>query len=134
VFFTPSQRSQAAGRAYLKRFRLRTKDRDPEVSDKVAPAQIEALAKWGAPRENPYDYLEALQQPTLVVNGLLNQTARSGAPTEAGECPLLRLGRALRDFPAALEEVATFGEFQDRCATAAADCQTGVPQPLSGYI
>jgi pimeloyl-ACP methyl ester carboxylesterase len=69
VFFTPSERSQAAGHEYLKRFRLRTKDRDPEVSDKVAPAQIEALAKWGAPRENPYDYLKALRQPTLVVNG-----------------------------------------------------------------
>jgi pimeloyl-ACP methyl ester carboxylesterase len=69
VFFTPTERSQAAGRAYLKRFRLRTKDRDPEVSDKVAPAQLEALAKWGMPRENPYDYLKALQQPTLVVNG-----------------------------------------------------------------
>jgi pimeloyl-ACP methyl ester carboxylesterase len=69
VFFTPSERSQAAGRGYLKRFRLRTKDRDPEVSDKVAPAQIEALAKWGVPQENPYDYLKALQQPTLVVNG-----------------------------------------------------------------
>jgi pimeloyl-ACP methyl ester carboxylesterase len=69
VFFTPSERSQAAGHEYLKRFRLRSKDRDPEVSDKVAPAQIEALAKWGVPRENPYDYLKALQQPTLVVNG-----------------------------------------------------------------
>jgi pimeloyl-ACP methyl ester carboxylesterase len=69
VFFTPSERSQAAGREYLKRFRLRTKDRDPEVSDKVAPAQIEALAKWGVPRKNPYDYLKALRQPTLVVNG-----------------------------------------------------------------
>jgi pimeloyl-ACP methyl ester carboxylesterase len=69
VFFTPSERSQAAGREYLKRFRLRTKNRDPEVSDKVAPAQIGALAKWGVPRENPYDYLKALQQPTLVVNG-----------------------------------------------------------------
>jgi pimeloyl-ACP methyl ester carboxylesterase len=69
AFFTPSARSQAAGREYLKRFRLRTKDRDPEVSDTVAPVQIEALAKWGAPRENPYDYLKAIQQPTLVVNG-----------------------------------------------------------------
>ena len=69
VFFTASERSQAAGREYLKRFRLRTKDRDPEVSDKVAPAQIEALTKWGQPRENPYDYLKALHQPTLVVNG-----------------------------------------------------------------
>jgi pimeloyl-ACP methyl ester carboxylesterase len=69
VFFTPSQASQAAGHAYLKRFRQRVEDRDPDVSDKVGPAQIEALAKWGAPRENPFDYLKAIKQPTLVVNG-----------------------------------------------------------------
>jgi pimeloyl-ACP methyl ester carboxylesterase len=69
VFFTPSQTSQAAGREFLKRSRLRTKDRDPEVNDKVAPAQRAAIAKWGAPRERPYDYLKAIRQPTLVVNG-----------------------------------------------------------------
>lgn len=69
VFFTPSEKSQAAGRAYLKRFRLRTEGRDPEANEKVASAQIEALGKWGAPRERPYEYLKALHQPTLVVNG-----------------------------------------------------------------
>lgn len=69
VFFTPSEASQAAGRAYLKRFRLRTEGRDLEANEKVAPAQLEALAKWGAPRENPFDYLKAIHQPTLVVNG-----------------------------------------------------------------
>ncbi|MGA7789877.1 MAG: alpha/beta hydrolase [Xanthobacteraceae bacterium] len=69
VFFTPSEASQAAGRAFLKRFRLRVKDRDPEVNDKVAPAQRAAIAKWGAPRERPYDYLKGIRQPTLVVNG-----------------------------------------------------------------
>src|SRR5882757_4107828 len=69
VFFTPSERSQAAGREYLKRFRLRTEDRDPEVSANVAPAQIAALSKWGAPRDNPYAYLKDIHQPTLVVNG-----------------------------------------------------------------
>jgi pimeloyl-ACP methyl ester carboxylesterase len=69
VFFTASEVSQAAGRAYLKRFRLRVDDRDPEVSDQVAAAQLEALAKWGAPREKPFDYLKAIAQPTLVVNG-----------------------------------------------------------------
>jgi pimeloyl-ACP methyl ester carboxylesterase len=52
VFFTPSERSQAAGRAYLKRFRLRTENRDPEVSANVAPAQVAALSKWGAPRDD----------------------------------------------------------------------------------
>ena len=69
VFFTPSEVSQAAGRAYLKRFRLRVDNREPDVSDKVAPAQLEALAKWGAPRENPFEYLNAIAHPTLVVNG-----------------------------------------------------------------
>ena len=69
MHFTPSQRSQAAGRDFLKRFRLRREGRDPEVSEKVAPAQIEALGKWGAPRDNPYEYLKKLAQPTLIVNG-----------------------------------------------------------------
>ena len=69
VFFTPSESSQAAGRAFLKRFRLRSKDRDPEVNDKVPPAQRAAIAKWAAPREHPYDYLKSIRQPTLVVNG-----------------------------------------------------------------
>src|SRR3984893_331340 len=39
VHFTPSEASQAAGRNFLKRFRLRTKDRDPEVTEKAALAQ-----------------------------------------------------------------------------------------------
>jgi pimeloyl-ACP methyl ester carboxylesterase len=69
VFFTPSAASQAAGRAFLKRFRLRTQDRDPEVNEKVAPAQRAAIANWSARRQHPYDYLKAIQQPTLVVNG-----------------------------------------------------------------
>ena len=69
VHFTPSERSQAAGRDFLKRFRLRREGRDPDVSEKVAPAQLEALEKWGAPRDNPYEYLKKLTQPTLIVNG-----------------------------------------------------------------
>jgi pimeloyl-ACP methyl ester carboxylesterase len=69
VHFTPSARSQAAGRAFLERFRRRREGRDPEVSEKVASAQLEALGKWGAPRENPYEYLKNLTRPTLIVNG-----------------------------------------------------------------
>jgi DNA-binding transcriptional LysR family regulator len=42
--------------------------------------------------------------------GLLNQTTRSVAPTEAGDRLLFRLGPALRDFQAALNEIASFGE------------------------
>jgi pimeloyl-ACP methyl ester carboxylesterase len=69
AFFTPSKRSQAAGHEYLKRFRLRADGRDPEVNEKVAPAQLEALNRWGTPRPSPYEYLKQISQPTLVVNG-----------------------------------------------------------------
>jgi pimeloyl-ACP methyl ester carboxylesterase len=69
VHFTRSEKSQAAGREFLKRFRLRAENRDPEVNEKVAPAQIEAIGKWGAPREKPFEYLKSIRQPTLVVNG-----------------------------------------------------------------
>ena len=69
VHFTRSEKSQAAGREFLKRFRLRAQNRDPEVNEKVAPAQIEAITKWGAPREKPFDYLKSIHQPTLVING-----------------------------------------------------------------
>ena len=68
VHFTPSKASQAAGHEFLKRIRLRTKDRDPDVNEKVAPAQIEAIGKWGAPQKS-FDYLKAIKQPTLVING-----------------------------------------------------------------
>ena len=69
VHFTPSEVSQAAGRKFLKRFRLRTKDRDPEVTEKAALAQRTAIAQWGAKREHAWNYLKEIKQPTLVVNG-----------------------------------------------------------------
>jgi pimeloyl-ACP methyl ester carboxylesterase len=69
AFFTRSESSQAAGREFLKRFRLRREDRDPKVSEKVAPVQLEAIVRWGAPREKPFEYLKEIAQPTLVVNG-----------------------------------------------------------------
>jgi pimeloyl-ACP methyl ester carboxylesterase len=62
VFFTPSKQSQAAGREYLE-------NRDGVANDKVAPAQIAAIQKWGAPAKAPYAYLKKIPQPTLVVNG-----------------------------------------------------------------
>ena len=69
VHFTKSENSQAAGRELLKRFRLRAENRDPEVNEKVAPAQIEAIGEWGTPRERSLEYLKSIRQPTLVVNG-----------------------------------------------------------------
>src|ERR1700676_3577892 len=45
VKFSPSAAGQAAGREFLKRTHLRQEGRDPEVNDKVSPAQVEAMAK-----------------------------------------------------------------------------------------
>ena len=39
------------------------------MNDKVSPAQVEAIVKWGIQREGSYDYLKTIKQPTLVVNG-----------------------------------------------------------------
>src|ERR1700682_4624874 len=69
VLFSPSEASQAAGKEFLKRKHLRQQGRDPEVNDKVSPAQIEAMDKWGVQQEGSYDYLKTIKQPTLVVNG-----------------------------------------------------------------
>jgi pimeloyl-ACP methyl ester carboxylesterase len=69
VHFTKSEASQAAGREFLKRFRLRKENRDREVNEKVAPAQLEALGKWGIQLSKSYEYLKTIHQPTLVVNG-----------------------------------------------------------------
>jgi pimeloyl-ACP methyl ester carboxylesterase len=69
VKFSPSAAGQVAGREFLKRTHLRQVGRDPEVNDKVSPAQVEAIGKWGVQQKGSYDYLKTIKQPTLVVNG-----------------------------------------------------------------
>jgi pimeloyl-ACP methyl ester carboxylesterase len=69
VQFTPSEASQAKGRQFIKRFRSRGENRDPEVTQEAALAQRSAIAGWGAKRDNAWDYLKDIKQPTLVVNG-----------------------------------------------------------------
>src|ERR1700721_3106197 len=69
VKFSPSPAGQAAGREFLKRTHLRQVGRDPEVNDKVSPAQVEAMGNWGVQQKGSYDYLKTIEQPTLVVNG-----------------------------------------------------------------
>ena len=39
------------------------------MNDKVSPAQVEAMGKWGVQQKGSYDYLKTIQQPTLIVNG-----------------------------------------------------------------
>jgi pimeloyl-ACP methyl ester carboxylesterase len=69
VFFTDSDASQEAGRQFLKRFLARTENRDVPVNDKVAPAQMAAIAEWGSHPGKRFAYLADIKQPTLVVNG-----------------------------------------------------------------
>jgi pimeloyl-ACP methyl ester carboxylesterase len=69
VQFTPSVTSQAAGREFIKRFRRRSDNRDPEMTQEGALAQRAAIGKWGAKRDNAWGYLKEIKQPTLVVNG-----------------------------------------------------------------
>jgi pimeloyl-ACP methyl ester carboxylesterase len=69
VFFSPTETSQAAGQAFLQRLRARKENRDPPISEKVAPVQIAALEGWGAPRNEPYAYLKNIKQSVLIIHG-----------------------------------------------------------------
>lgn len=69
VFFTDSQKSQAAGREFLNRYLSRTENRDQPINEKVAPAQLAALAQWGNYAGERFAYLKDIKQPTLVVSG-----------------------------------------------------------------
>jgi pimeloyl-ACP methyl ester carboxylesterase len=69
AFFTPSEASQAAGRAHIERLKLRTADRDAPISKKAAGAQLEAIREWGAiPSTDRYAMLDRIRQPVLVVH------------------------------------------------------------------
>ena len=69
VFFTQSASSQAAGRAFLERYRARQVDRDIPINDKVMPAQLKAIGEWGELKGERFAYLKEIRQPVLVVNG-----------------------------------------------------------------
>src|SRR5882757_347662 len=53
VHFTASEQSQAAGREFLKRFRLRAENRDPEVNENVAPARVRPANESRSPMSVP---------------------------------------------------------------------------------
>jgi pimeloyl-ACP methyl ester carboxylesterase len=69
LFFTRSEASQAAGRAFIKRASVRTVDRDPESGEAVRNPQAKALIDWCASKDPKNSILEAIHQPVLVVSG-----------------------------------------------------------------
>jgi pimeloyl-ACP methyl ester carboxylesterase len=69
IFFSPSSKSQAAGREFLDRIRERTEDRDVPVSEATVTAHLAAAHEWGLAGPDGYDHLKRICHPTLVVNG-----------------------------------------------------------------
>ena len=71
LFFGRSEAAKQAGLAFWERRHQRV-DQDPPSSMAVAQAQAEAHAAYLQPLqgENPYAFLNAIKQPTLVLNGV----------------------------------------------------------------
>jgi pimeloyl-ACP methyl ester carboxylesterase len=70
LFFGRSEAAVEAGRAFWERRHQRA-DQDTPSSPAVAQAQFEAFMAYAEPLpgENPYAFLNAITQPTLVLNG-----------------------------------------------------------------
>lgn len=69
LFFSSSEKSQAAGRAFWKR-RHKRADQDIPSSKAAMQAQAAAITNWGVvPKIDRYGYLKKIQQPVLIVNG-----------------------------------------------------------------
>lgn len=71
LFFGRSEAAKQAGLAFWERRHQRAQ-LDPPSSLEVAKAQGEALAAFATPLpgDNPFAHLNAIQQPTLVLNGV----------------------------------------------------------------
>lgn len=70
IFFAPTEASQAAGAAFIKRLMLRRDDREPVSGPKVAQAQMAAFRDWEKFSGERFADLKGIRQPTLVVNGV----------------------------------------------------------------
>lgn len=73
LFFTSSESSQAAGRAFVKRLTERVQDREPPSGPKVAQAQIAAFRAWERVDGERFSKLARIKQQCLVVNGVLDK-------------------------------------------------------------
>src|SRR5712675_2409656 len=73
IFFTSSPASQASSEAFVRRLSQRKDDLDPVSGPKVASAQIAAFREWEAFKGQRFAELRAIQQPTLVVNGVRDE-------------------------------------------------------------
>src|SRR6516225_7561611 len=70
IFFAPTDSSQTAADAFIKRLMQRTQDREPASGPAVAQAQMAAFRDWESVTGERFAGLKAIAQPTLVVNGV----------------------------------------------------------------
>ena len=70
IFFAPTESSQAAADAFIKRLGQRTQDREPISGPAVAQAQTAAFREWESSTGERFGTLKTIPQPTLVVNGV----------------------------------------------------------------
>jgi pimeloyl-ACP methyl ester carboxylesterase len=73
LFFAPTDSSQAAGAAFVKRLALRTQDREPAAGADVAKAQVAAFREWERVVGDRFADLKRIRHPTLVVNGIYDE-------------------------------------------------------------
>jgi len=73
LFFTPSEASQAAGRAFAARLATRSEDREPLTGPNVAQAQLAAFRAWERVDGERFAKLRRITQQSLVVNGVFDQ-------------------------------------------------------------
>lgn len=69
LFFSPTETSQAAGKAWLERVASRTSDREPACGPEVAQAQLAAIQGFGRGNGDRPGTLAKIKQPVLVING-----------------------------------------------------------------
>src|SRR5688500_1831138 len=63
LFFTQSEVSQAAGRAFLERANARNVDRDPPSGPEITDPQAKAIITWCATKDPEHSILKAINQP-----------------------------------------------------------------------
>ncbi len=73
IFFAPTDSSQAAAEAFIKRLMQRSQDREPVSGPAVAEAQMAAFRDWELVAGDRFASLKTIHQPTLVVNGKHDQ-------------------------------------------------------------
>jgi pimeloyl-ACP methyl ester carboxylesterase len=73
IFFAPTESSQAAAAAFIKRLIERTLDREPVSGPAVAQAQLAAFREWELIAGERFGALKTIRQPTLVVNGVQDE-------------------------------------------------------------